>query len=128
MERVRSVRDHLLSHMCPQSLSCGVCRLPQLSLCSLLWHGLAHLSLPVFSCPHCALCFVQRCALDRHMAAHAEEAAAKERERLALRAFRVGSDEDGDGGSAGVEELHCFPPAVFPLHLCLPVPPRLAQH
>ncbi|KAF3860844.1 hypothetical protein F7725_001099 [Dissostichus mawsoni] len=103
-----SVRDHLLSHVCPQSLSCGVCRLPQLSLCSLLWHGLAHLSLPVFSCPHCALCFVQRCMLDRHMAAHAEEAAAKERERLALRAFRVGSDGDGDGGTAGVEELHCF--------------------
>ncbi|XP_033987801.1 zinc finger and BTB domain-containing protein 39 [Trematomus bernacchii] len=104
----QSVRDHLLSHVCPQSLSCGVCRLPQLSLCSLLWHGLAHLSLPVFSCPHCACCFVQRCMLDRHMAAHAEEAAAKERERLALRAFRVGSDGDGDGGSAGVEELHCF--------------------
>ncbi|KAF3860843.1 hypothetical protein F7725_001098 [Dissostichus mawsoni] len=81
------------------------------SLCSLLWHGLAHLSLPVFSFRHCALCFVQRCMLDRHMAAHAEEAVAKERERLALRAFRVGSDEDGDGGSAGVEELHCFLPA-----------------
>ncbi|KAK5895110.1 hypothetical protein CesoFtcFv8_011730 [Champsocephalus esox] len=67
--------------------------------------------------------------LDRHMAVHAEEAAAaKERERLALRAFRVRSNGDGDGVSAGVEELHCFLPAVFPLHLCLPVSPRLAQH
>ncbi|KAI9515568.1 hypothetical protein NQZ68_023218 [Dissostichus eleginoides] len=57
-------------------------------------------------CPQCALYFVQCRMLDRHMAAHAEEAAAKERERLALRVFRVGSDGDGDGGSAGVEELH----------------------
>ncbi|KAK5863995.1 hypothetical protein PBY51_000974 [Eleginops maclovinus] len=104
----QTVRDHLLSHVCPQSLSCGVCRLPQLSLCSLLWHGLTHLSLPVFTCPHCARCFVERCMLDRHMAAHAEEAAAKERERSALRAFRVMTDGVGDGGTAGVEELHCF--------------------
>uniref|UniRef100_A0A4W6C006 Zinc finger and BTB domain containing 39 n=1 Tax=Lates calcarifer TaxID=8187 RepID=A0A4W6C006_LATCA len=68
------VGDHLLSHVCPQSLSCGVCHLPQLSLCSLLWHALAHLSLPVFTCPHCARCFVERPHLDRHMAVHAEEA------------------------------------------------------
>ncbi|XP_069578035.1 zinc finger and BTB domain-containing protein 39 isoform X2 [Brachyistius frenatus] len=99
----QTVRDHLLSHVCPQSLLCGVCPVPQLSLCSLLWHALAHLSLPVFACPHCARCVAERPLLDRHMAAHAEEAAAKERERSALRAFRgVG------GGLAGAEELHCF--------------------
>uniref|UniRef100_A0AAQ6IW03 Zinc finger and BTB domain containing 39 n=1 Tax=Anabas testudineus TaxID=64144 RepID=A0AAQ6IW03_ANATE len=102
------VRDHLLSHVCSQSLSCGVCHLPQLSLCSLLWHALAHLSMPVFACPHCARCFVERPLLDRHMTAHAEEAAAKERERSALRAYRVGADGVGGGGMAGVEELHCF--------------------
>ncbi|XP_029292499.1 zinc finger and BTB domain-containing protein 39 isoform X2 [Cottoperca gobio] len=104
----QTVKDHLLSHVCTQSLSCGVCHLPQLSLCSLLWHGLAHLSLPVFTCPHCARCFVERSMLDRHMTAHAEEAAAKERERSALRAYRVGADGVGGGSMAGVEELHCF--------------------
>ncbi|XP_070823665.1 zinc finger and BTB domain-containing protein 39 [Chaetodon trifascialis] len=101
----QTVKDHLLSHVCPQSLSCGVCHLPQLSLCSLLWHALAHLSLPVFSCPHCGRCFVERPLLDRHMTAHAEEAAAKERE---LRALRVVADGAGGGGVAGAEELHCF--------------------
>ncbi|XP_042347412.1 zinc finger and BTB domain-containing protein 39 [Plectropomus leopardus] len=104
----QTVRDHLLSHVCPQSLSCGVCHLPQLSLCSLLWHALSHLSLPVFTCPHCARCFVERSLLDRHMTVHAEEAAAKERERSALRAFRAGADGVGGGAVAGVEELHCF--------------------
>ncbi|XP_049920396.1 zinc finger and BTB domain-containing protein 39 [Epinephelus moara] len=104
----QTVKDHLLGHVCPQSLSCGVCHLPQLSLCSLLWHALAHLSLPVFTCPHCARCFVERSLLDRHMTVHAEEAAAKERERSALRAYRVGADGVGGGGMAGVEELHCF--------------------
>ncbi|KAF7668057.1 hypothetical protein LDENG_00034920 [Lucifuga dentata] len=102
----QTVRDHLLSHACPQSLSCGVCHLPQLSLCSLLWHTLTHLSLPIFSCPHCATCFVERPLLDRHMTAHAEEAEAKERERSALRSYRVGAD--GVGGVTGMEELHCF--------------------
>ncbi|XP_059188783.1 zinc finger and BTB domain-containing protein 39 [Centropristis striata] len=101
----QTVKDHLLSHVCPQSLSCGVCHLPQLSLCSLLWHALAHLSLPVFTCPHCACCFVERSQLDRHMTGHAEEAAAKERERAALRAYRAGAD---GGGVGGAEELHCF--------------------
>lgn len=72
-----------------------MCHLPQLSLCSLLWHAFTHLSLPVFTCPHCARCFTERPLLDRHMTAHAEEAAGEERE---LRAFRVG----------GMEELHCF--------------------
>ncbi|XP_029994427.1 zinc finger and BTB domain-containing protein 39 [Sphaeramia orbicularis] len=107
----QAVKDHLLSHVCPQSLSCGVCHLTQFSLCSLLWHALTHLSLPIFSCPHCACCFVERPLLDRHMTAHAEEAAAKERERTALRAYRAGADGDGGGGGgcmAGVEELHCF--------------------
>nr|XP_020443401.1 LOW QUALITY PROTEIN: zinc finger and BTB domain-containing protein 39 [Monopterus albus] len=104
----QTVKDHLLSHVCPQSLSCGVCHLPQLSLCSLLWHALTHLSLPVFTCPHCACCFVERHLLDRHMAAHAEEAAAKEREQSVLRACRVGADGLGGGGVVGVEELHCF--------------------
>ncbi|KAM6982100.1 zinc finger and BTB domain-containing protein 39 [Tautogolabrus adspersus] len=105
----QTIRDHLLSHVYPQSLSCGVCHLPQPSLCSLLWHGLTHLSLPVFTCPHCARCFVDRPMLDRHMTAHAEEAAAKERERSALRAYReVRVDGVGGGGTAGGEELHCF--------------------
>nr|XP_019965676.1 PREDICTED: zinc finger and BTB domain-containing protein 39-like [Paralichthys olivaceus] len=104
----QTVKDHLLNHVCPQSLSCGVCHLPQLSLCSLLWHTLSHLSLPVFTCPHCGRCFVERLLLDRHMTAHAEEAAAKERERLVLRTYRVREDEVGAGGMAGVEELHCF--------------------
>ncbi|XP_030589206.1 zinc finger and BTB domain-containing protein 39 [Archocentrus centrarchus] len=103
----QTVKDHLLSHVCPQSLSCGVCHLPQLSLCSLLWHALTHLSLPVFTCPHCARCFVERALLDRHMAVHAEEAAAKEREQSALRAYRVRAD-GGSGGGGAPEELHCF--------------------
>lgn len=101
----QTLRDHLLIHVCPQSLSCSLCHLPQLSLCSLLWHTLAHLSLPVFTCPHCACCFVERPLLDRHMTVHAEEAAAKERERSALRAFRAA---DGGDAAAAVEELHCF--------------------
>ncbi|XP_041860862.1 zinc finger and BTB domain-containing protein 39 [Melanotaenia boesemani] len=96
----QTVRDHLLSHVCVQTLTCGICHLPQLSLCSLLWHVLAHLSLPVFSCPHCVRCFVERPKLDRHMAEHAQEAAAKE--QLVLRAHRSGSD------GVGVEELQCF--------------------
>ncbi|XP_047434585.1 zinc finger and BTB domain-containing protein 39 [Mugil cephalus] len=104
----QTVRDHLLSHVCAQSLSCGVCHLPQLSSCSLLWHALAHLSLPVFTCPHCARCFVERPLLDRHMSVHAEEAAAKERERSALRAYRVGADGAAGGVAGGAEELHCF--------------------
>lgn len=104
----QTVRDHLLSHVCLQSLSCSVCHLPQPSPCSLLWHGLTHLSLPVFTCPHCARCFLERPLLDRHMSVHAEEATAKEKERLALRAFRIGADGVGGGGVAGVEELHCF--------------------
>ncbi|KAK2851924.1 hypothetical protein Q5P01_008200 [Channa striata] len=79
----QTVRDHLLGHVCPQSLS-------------------------FFTCPHCALCFVERPMLDRHMTTHAEEAAAKERERSALRAYRVGVEGVGGGGIAGVEELHCF--------------------
>ncbi|XP_041654306.1 zinc finger and BTB domain-containing protein 39 [Cheilinus undulatus] len=123
----QTLRDHLLSHVCPQSLSCAVCHLPQPSLCSLLWHALTHLSLPVFTCPHCARCFVERLLLDRHMAAHAEEAAAKERERSALRAYRgVKVDGGGGGGTAGGEELHCFlcqqtfrSPSAFQYHLSL---------
>ncbi|XP_029363205.1 zinc finger and BTB domain-containing protein 39 isoform X2 [Echeneis naucrates] len=99
----QAVKDHLLTHVCPQSLSCSLCPLPQLSLCSLLWHILTHLSLPVFACPHCARCFVERPLLDKHMTVHAEEAAAKERERSALRVYRVDR-----GGAAGGEELHCF--------------------
>ncbi|KAM4610005.1 zinc finger and BTB domain-containing protein 39 [Polymixia lowei] len=103
----QTVRDHLLGHVCAQSLSCGVCHLPQLSLCSLLWHALTHLSLPIYTCPHCAHSFLERSLLDRHMATHAEEAAAKERERSALRAFRSGVDGSA-GGGGGVDELHCF--------------------
>ncbi|KAM9785749.1 zinc finger and BTB domain-containing protein 39 [Neosynchiropus ocellatus] len=89
------VRDHLLTHVSPQSLSCSICHHPLASLCSLLWHALTHLSIPVFSCPHCARCFVERPLLDRHMAVHAEEAAEKEREQSAEM-------------RAGREGLHCF--------------------
>lgn len=74
----QAVRDHLLTHVCHQSLDCGLCHLPQLSLCSLLWHTLTHLSVPVFSCPHCACCFVERPLLDTHVTEHAQEAAAEE--------------------------------------------------
>ncbi|XP_030208290.1 zinc finger and BTB domain-containing protein 39 [Gadus morhua] len=113
----QAVREHLLSHVCVQSLSCGVCHQPQLYLCSLLWHTLTHLALPVYTCPHCAHSFLERPLLDRHMATHAEEAAAKERERSALRAFRGvssggleggGGLESGGGLEGGGEELQCF--------------------
>ncbi|MEQ2255343.1 hypothetical protein ILYODFUR_012970 [Ilyodon furcidens] len=113
----QTLRDHLLSHVCLQTLNCGVCHLPQLSLCSLLWHALAHLSLPVFTCPHCARCFVERPLLDRHMTTHADEAAVKEKERLALGAHKV---------VGGEEEMHCFlcpqtfrSPSAFQYHLSL---------
>lgn len=92
---LQTLRDHLLSHMCPQSLSCTVCHLHHASLCSLLWHAFTHLSVSIFGCPHCARCFTDRALLDRHVAAHAEEAATKEQE---LRALRPG----------GAEDLHCF--------------------
>ncbi|KAK6303284.1 hypothetical protein J4Q44_G00257380 [Coregonus suidteri] len=92
------IRDHLLSHVSIQSLSCGVCQLPQPSLCALLWHALTHLSLPVYSCPLCACGFLDRPLLDRHMALHAEEAAT---DREAMRAHKAARAE-------GEEELRCF--------------------
>ncbi|XP_064813585.1 LOW QUALITY PROTEIN: zinc finger and BTB domain-containing protein 39-like [Oncorhynchus masou masou] len=92
------IRDHLLSHVSIQSLSCGVCLLPQPSLCALLWHALTHLSLPVYSCPLCACGFLDRPLLDRHMALHAEEA---ETDREAMRAHKA-------AGAEGEEELRCF--------------------
>ncbi|XP_072223483.1 zinc finger and BTB domain-containing protein 39 isoform X2 [Leuresthes tenuis] len=104
----QTVRDHLLSHVCPKSLTCGVCHLPQLSLCSLLWHTLAHLSLAVYSCPQCVRCFVERPLLDRHMMAHADEAAAKEREQLTLKTHRVRTDENEEETMTAMEEMHCF--------------------
>ncbi|KAF3860842.1 hypothetical protein F7725_001097 [Dissostichus mawsoni] len=85
--------DHLLSHVCPQSLSCGCVASrssPCARCCGTAW--------ATCRCPQCALYLVQCCMLDRRMAAHAEEAAAKERERLALRAFRVGTGAPGGGG------------------------------
>lgn len=75
-----------------------MCHLPQLSLCSLLWHALVHLSVPIVTCPHCGRCFTQRPLLDEHMTDHAKEMAkemAKERG-----VFRV-------GGVGGGEELQC---------------------
>ncbi|XP_055079213.1 zinc finger and BTB domain-containing protein 39 [Periophthalmus magnuspinnatus] len=107
----KSVREHALAHVSVQSLSCSICPLSLPSLCPLLWHALSHLSLPVFTCPHCALCFVERPLLDRHMSAHAEEAAAKERERSLLRAFAFRPNGSLSGGS---EELRCpFCPQTF---------------
>ncbi|CAL9703593.1 unnamed protein product [Knipowitschia caucasica] len=100
----KSVREHTLSHVSSQSLSCSLCPVTVSTLCSLLWHALSHLSLPVFTCPHCAMCFVERPLLDTHMTAHAEEAAVKERERTLLRAFTFRSDGSLSDGS---EELRC---------------------
>lgn len=98
----KSVRDHALSHLSSETLTCGVCSLPQTSLCALLWHTLSHLSLPVFTCPHCAQCFVQRPLLDRHMTTHAAEA--KEKELSLIKSFSVRPN----GATAGTDELHCF--------------------
>ncbi|KAL4646204.1 zinc finger and BTB domain-containing protein 39 isoform X1 [Arapaima gigas] len=102
------VREHLLSHVCVSSLRCGVCQLPQPSLCTLLWHALTHLSLPVYSCNCCACCFLERPLLERHMAVHSEEIRVQEREV---------SDAQGPGGDGGdgLEELRCFLcPQTFP--------------
>lgn len=101
----QSIREHVLTHVSVPSLSCSVCQLPQASLCPLLWHCLSHLSVPAFTCPHCAMCFVERPLLDRHMSMHAEEAAAKERERSLLRAYTF-SANGSEGG--GTEELRCL--------------------
>ncbi|XP_030625337.1 zinc finger and BTB domain-containing protein 39 [Chanos chanos] len=93
----KAVRDHVQSHVCVQSLRCGVCQVPQPSLCALLWHVLSHLSLPIYSCPQCACSFLEQALLDRHLALHAEEAgAAKE---------LVGGQEVG---GEGLEDLRCF--------------------
>ncbi|XP_049609054.1 zinc finger and BTB domain-containing protein 39 [Syngnathus scovelli] len=109
------VREHVLSHVCTQSLSCGVCHLPQRSLCSLLWHALTHLSLPVFPCPYCARCFVERPLLDAHVAAHGEDA----KEREDIRVVTVGGEN-----LSGTEALNCFlcpqtlpTPSAFLCHL-----------
>uniref|UniRef100_H3CB56 Zinc finger and BTB domain containing 39 n=1 Tax=Tetraodon nigroviridis TaxID=99883 RepID=H3CB56_TETNG len=82
----QSLRDHLLGHTCPRSLSCPVCHLQLASLCALLWHAFTHLSVCVFSCPRCARCFTDRPLLDQHVTSHE------------LRAL----------GSRGAEELRCF--------------------
>uniref|UniRef100_A0A8C6U6A0 Zinc finger and BTB domain containing 39 n=1 Tax=Neogobius melanostomus TaxID=47308 RepID=A0A8C6U6A0_9GOBI len=107
----QSVREHALTHASVPSLTCAVCQLPQASLCPLLWHCLSHLSVPAFTCPHCAMCFVERPLLDRHMSAHADEAAAKERERSLLRTYTFSTNGSESGGS---EELRCiFCPQTF---------------
>lgn len=72
-----------------------MCHLPQLSLCSLLWHALAHLSVPVVTCPHCGRCFTQFPLLDEHMTAHAKEMA-------------KGRGVFGAGGVGAEQELQCF--------------------
>ncbi|KAJ8016996.1 hypothetical protein DPEC_G00013180 [Dallia pectoralis] len=92
------IRDHLLSHVCVQSLSCGVCQLPQTSLCALLWHALTHLSVPVYSCTLCACAFLDRLLLDRHMAVHADDISMN---REATRSHK-------EAGADGKEELRCF--------------------
>ncbi|XP_028824884.1 zinc finger and BTB domain-containing protein 39-like [Denticeps clupeoides] len=89
----KAVREHLLTHVCAQSLRCGVCQLPQPSLCALLWHALTHLSLAAFSCPQCACGFLERPLLERHMALHAEAAAVPGR--------------TGEEGTNGLEEEFC---------------------
>ncbi|XP_062314743.1 zinc finger and BTB domain-containing protein 39 [Osmerus eperlanus] len=95
------VRDHLVSHVCSQSLTCGVCQQRLPSLCSLLWHALNHLALPVYSCLHCTCSFLELPLLDRHMALHAEEEAAGGGDREPSRRLKA-------AGSEGEEELRCF--------------------
>ncbi|KAI1892296.1 hypothetical protein AGOR_G00131880 [Albula goreensis] len=87
------VREHLLTHVCAQSLRCGVCQQPQPSLCALMWHALTHLHLPIHSCPCCGLSFLQRPLLEKHMVLHAGE----------------GGGGAGTGGRAGggAGELRC---------------------
>ncbi|KAI1891112.1 hypothetical protein AGOR_G00160640 [Albula goreensis] len=91
----QAVRDHLLAHVCVQSLRCGVCQQPQHSLCALLWHVLTHLSLSVYSCPHCACSFLERPLLDRHLQLHTGDGEP---------AASVGRGVRGDG----TDELQCF--------------------
>ncbi|KAJ8369989.1 hypothetical protein SKAU_G00100170 [Synaphobranchus kaupii] len=69
----QTVREHLLTHVCVQSLRCGVCQQPQTSLCTLLWHALSHLPLVMHSCPCCGLSFLQRPLLEEHLALHSGE-------------------------------------------------------
>ncbi|XP_035244488.1 zinc finger and BTB domain-containing protein 39 [Anguilla anguilla] len=110
----QAVRDHLLAHVCVQSLRCGVCQHPQPSLCALLWHALTHLSLPIYSCPRCACSFLERPLMERHLALH--------------------TGEDGPGPGAepvalgdGAEELRCFLcPQVF--HSASAFQYHLSQH
>ncbi|XP_019737423.1 zinc finger and BTB domain-containing protein 39, partial [Hippocampus comes] len=100
----KAVREHVLSHVCPRSLSCGVCRLPRRSLCSLLWHALAHLLLPVFTCPRCGRCFADRPLLEAHAAAHGRDAGD-------VRVVTVGGEN-----LSGSEELdRSAPPSSFAL-------------
>ncbi|KAJ8260125.1 hypothetical protein GJAV_G00177330 [Gymnothorax javanicus] len=97
----QAVRDHLLAHVCAQSLRCGVCQQPQPSLCTLLWHALTHLSLPIYSCPRCACSFLERPLMERHLALHSGEDGPGE-----------GTDPVTQGD--GTEELRCFLcPQVF---------------
>lgn len=105
------MREHVLSHVCTQSLSCGVCHLPQRSLCSLLWHALAHLLLPIFTCRRCGRCFADRPLLDAHATAHGRDTEG----RGDIRVVTVGGEN-----LSGSEELNCSaPPSSFavPRHL-----------
>lgn len=91
----QAVREHLLTHVCVQSLRCAVCQLPQPSLCALLWHALTHLSLAVFSCPLCACGFLERPLLDRHMTLHADASA-------------LARAEGSDSANGLEEDYRCF--------------------
>ncbi|KAI7794435.1 zinc finger and BTB domain-containing protein 39 [Triplophysa rosa] len=68
----KAVREHVQSHACLRTLSCGVCQLAQPSRCALLWHTLTHL-FPFYTCPQCGSPFLESSLLDRHLALHAEE-------------------------------------------------------
>lgn len=91
----QAVREHLLTHVCVQSLRCAVCQLPQPSLCALLWHALTHLSLAVFSCPLCACGFLERPLLDRHMALHTDASA-------------LARGQGSEGANGLEEDYRCF--------------------
>ncbi|XP_051914326.1 zinc finger and BTB domain-containing protein 39-like [Hippocampus zosterae] len=104
----KAVREHVLSHVCTRSLRCGVCRLPQRSLCSLLWHALAHLLLPVFTCPRCGRCYAERPPLDAHATAGDRDT---DEERGDIRAVTVG----GENLSGSEEPDRSAPPSSFAL-------------
>ncbi|KAG7477411.1 hypothetical protein MATL_G00069230 [Megalops atlanticus] len=90
----KAVREHLLAHVCVQSLRCGGCQQPQSSLCALLWHALSHLSIPLYPCPCSACSFLKRHLQERHLPLHSGDGG--------------GGADGGEADGGGSEELRCF--------------------